>query len=545
MALTEALQWYQFARNKSAHDVDDFDQINDDLRPFWALSPSEIRRSVSRSHLGTATISIRNHNISSFRNCKGAVGWRSDSFHNITQSLMAHLPDMTIAYNCLDQPRLVVPYETIQGYLEQELGSRGMAPDAVNAWSPISNLTHIVSRTNGTNYTTEELPDDVEWKSFRTKQFMEIGSTACPPDSVARTPSLTTAESESRWKTKEGGFVTNFNLSSDLCTMGREIEQQHGYLFASASSSIGDILTPIFSECKVSVNNDILFPALMYWGEDKRYFYVEPEEQTWAQKLSKLIWRGATAGGVADVNNYFKLHRQRMVQMLNSTEIVGLDQEVPILSTADEGKTYQSAMLQPAKFAEEHTNVAFTSAMYGCVPEGCSIYDQIFRKASDAPFEEQFRYKYLIDVDGQSFSGRWRAFLQSKSLGIKSTIFREWHDQRLMAWRHFVPMDNRYDDLYGILTYFIGINQKLEGFKWNKAVPVVVPSHDDQAKQVAAQGSQWSRKVLRREDMEIYMLRLLLEYRRIVDDNRLNIGYAGDGSEMDAFDAAHPLRWED
>lgn len=458
---------------------------------------------------------------------------------------MAHLPDMTIAYNCQDQPRLVVPYDTIQEYLQKELQSRKILPDAINAWSPMSNLTYATPNTNATVEPAEPFPDDIEWKDYRTKRFMDIGSDACPPGSPARNTSISRLDSEVTWKTELGGFVSNFNLSSDLCTMSHEIEEQHGYLFASSSSSLGDVLLPIFSECKVSVNNDILFPALMYWGEDKRYYYVEPEEQTWAKKLSKLIWRGATAGGVAQADNYFKLHRQRMVQMLNSTEIVALDQQVPVLASSDSGKTYKSVMLQPAEFAKEHTNVAFTSAMYGCIPEGCSIYDQIFVKAADAPFEEQFRYKYLIDVDGQSFSGRWRAFLQSRSLGIKSTIFREWHDQRLMAWRHFVPMDNRYDDLFGILTYFLGIDLKPSGFRGKSAGTVHAPAHDDQARELAEQGSQWSRKVLRREDMEIYMLRLLLEYRRIIDDNRGNIGYAGDGSELDAFEAAHPQRWED
>lgn len=37
------------------------------------------------------------------------------------------------------------------------------------------------------------------------------------------------------------------------------------------------------------------------------------------------------------------------------------------------------------------------------------------------------------------------------------------------------------------------------------------------------------------------MFRLLLEYARIIDDNRDRIGYAGDGREMDEYDVDHPL----
>ena len=36
---------------------------------------------------------------------------------------------------------------------------------------------------------------------------------------------------------------------------------------------------------------------------------------------------------------------------------------------------------------------------------------------------------------------------------------------------------------------------------------------------------------------QIYMFRLLLEYGRIIDDNRDRIGYSGDGSELDKWDS--------
>lgn len=35
---------------------------------------------------------------------------------------------------------------------------------------------------------------------------------------------------------------------------------------------------------------------------------------------------------------------------------------------------------------------------------------------------------------------------------------------------------------------------------------------------------------------QIYTFRLLIEYARIIDDNRDRIGYSGDGGEMDLYD---------
>lgn len=40
---------------------------------------------------------------------------------------------------------------------------------------------------------------------------------------------------------------------------------------------------------------------------------------------------------------------------------------------------------------------------------------------------------------------------------------------------------------------------------------------------------------------QIYMFRLLIEYARIIDDNRDRIGYSGDGSELDKFDGVSGL----
>ena len=68
-----------------------------------------------------------------------------------------------------------------------------------------------------------------------------------------------------------------------------------------------------------------------------------------------------------------------------------------------------------------HTDVGFVD-LWGCIPN-CSFYDDVFSRKPQTSLTSQFRSKYLIDVDGHSFSGRWHAFLQSRSLGFKATIF--------------------------------------------------------------------------------------------------------------------------
>ncbi|KAA8566746.1 hypothetical protein EYC84_009276 [Monilinia fructicola] len=67
----------------------------------------------------------------------------------------------------------------------------------------------------------------------------------------------------------------------------------------------------------------------------------------------------------------------------------------------------------------------------------CPYTDPYFSLKDGQKMSQQFRSKYIPDIDGNSFSGRYRGFLLSTSLPIKATIFREWHDSRLIAWKTF------------------------------------------------------------------------------------------------------------
>ncbi|KAI4223823.1 MAG: hypothetical protein LQ349_007359 [Xanthoria aureola] len=522
--------WYRFARKKNVHNIDDFEQIMDDLRPFWAIEPKVLRNLAANmwrdDKNGVAGIHIRNHKVVKESN----KSWRSETLITLVEKIVKYLPDMDIAMNRLDQPRVVVPWEDMQAYLKKEHDTRQLRPNVKNEYT--TGMDDLL------NITTEDAPahqEDPEWFAAHGKQYMETAKLACPPESHARNHDMPKADAEALYKNRMGGVIANFNLSSDLCTMGPEIQDQHGFLYSGSTVIPTKRLVPVFGECKVNVNSDILFPANMYWKHDERYDYDEKHDDLdWEHKSDSMIWRGVTSGGAQTSDNWQKMHRQRLVRIVNST--IMANQPVRILSEQPEkpGEYENFRHFHPADFAANHTDVGFTESM-SCVPD-CAFYNDVFSMKPKAPFPEQFKQKYLVDVDGHSFSGRWHAFIESKSLGIKATIFREWHDSRLFAWRHFVPMDNRYDDVYSILTYFIGVGVPPEERAVGPTDDAYVPRHEAEGKRLANQGREWAKKVLRREDIEIYMFRLLLEYGRIMDDNRDRIGYDGDGSELDKYD---------
>ena len=535
-------EWYKYAQKNNVFNIDDFDQVMDDLRPFWALEPKTIR--LYAAHMwekegdGISGVHIRNKKVAKLT----FKSWRSETFKTLVEKFVEFLPDMDIAMNRLDQPRLVVPWEDMQKLLAKEYDTRTLPPQAMDSFTTEQMFLTDLKVKVPEDDKSERL--DPEWFNRAGRQYMELASLACPPESPARS-NLTITEADSLYKSPYGGLVTNFNLSSDLCTIGPAIQNLHGFLYSSSSVIASKLLLPVFGECKVSVNSDILFPANMYWKVDDRYDYSDKEDVHWEKKKDDIIWRGVTSGGVQLSENWSTMHRQRLVQLLNGTYMALEGREVTVVTqppTPDDrvqqSVTYENFhRFQPSLFANNHTDVGFVEA-WGCVPN-CSFYDDVFSLKAQVDLTSQFKSRYVIDVDGHSFSGRWRAFLQSKSLGLKATIFKEWHDSRLFAWRHFVPVDQRYDDLYSLLTYFIGY-----GKPGSQRPPeddyangdVYIPAHGAVAKKIADQGRDWANKVLRREDIEVYTFRLLLEYARLIDDNRDMIGYSGDGSELDKLD---------
>lgn len=96
------------------------------------------------------------------------------------------------------------------------------------------------------------------WFDASGKPYMDLASKACPPDSYARNNmTMDPAVAEAKYKFQNSsGLISNFNISSDLCTVGPAIQDLHGMLLAPATIVATKRLVPVFSECKVNVNND-------------------------------------------------------------------------------------------------------------------------------------------------------------------------------------------------------------------------------------------------------------------------------------------------
>jgi len=328
------------------------------------------------------------------------------------------------------------------------------------------------------------------------------------------------------------GYVENYTLSTSLCHQP-DLQGLHGFLIEAISTSTGDKLFPMFGSSKLTVNSEILIPATMYYNGDSR-FTIKDSLIPWSDKLDKMVWRGLGSGGRNKADNWKGFHRHRLVSMLNGSQAIAMPDNSSFIDIQNlpldlwHLETLRSEPRNEAigAWLKSWTDVAFNDL--NCFPRedtlGCSYTDYLFKPAASLTLGEQHQYKYLVDVDGNSFSGRYRDFLSSGSLPIKATLFREWHDTRLVAWKHFVPMDNRFLDIYGIMEFFLG-----------KSVPPdannrtqLVQGRDLMAKKIALDGRDWAKQVLRVEDMRVYMYRLCLEYARVMDEKRDVLGWVED-----------------
>jgi hypothetical protein len=91
-----------------------------------------------------------------------------------------------------------------------------------------------------------------------------------------------------------------------------------------------------------------------------------------------------------------------------------------------------------------------------------------------------------------------------------------------VSWFHFVPVDIRLHGLWSTLAYFAGVpNPNGADVKHSMRMN----AHTDQGEWIAEQGRKWTEVALRKEDMEIYFFRLLLEWGRLTDDRRDVLAY--------------------
>ncbi|KAM0691459.1 hypothetical protein Q7P36_010230 [Cladosporium allicinum] len=451
--------WYEFAVKYSSPVIDDFDIIDESLKPFWGLSGKEVRRRVGEVREKWFAI----------EHCESVNGNLTDGCDYLGEEVLGWLevagvwkrvPGVELLVNGLDEPRIMPG------------GAGGkVVGDGRIVWTDQSH-----SRV---------------WDDVTTGCDFDHGTFGAPISTLnSKTQALTFAS-----------FDNNKPNPLDLCRHP-EYSHMHGFWDSPMSLLTTPTPVPILSPAVLSTMGDIPFPAAAYTNEI--YAYNQTEDVAWENKVAGLYWAGANTGsfqGVTD-GDWKNHHRQRFVALVNGLGEGNKEHAYLARSLGRDGtaawRVHKSSALDESLYSVHFTDVI----QYADRTTNASIR-AYFPIHAPEPRNSSFKYTLNFDIDGNGHSGRFYRLLNSRSLPLKQTVFREWHDERLKPWLHYVPVSLGMGELPEVVRYLC---EEEEG----RALAALM----------AEEGRRWSRRALRPVDQAVYLYRLMLELARLRDPGR-------------------------
>ncbi|KAF1849632.1 glycosyltransferase family 90 protein [Cucurbitaria berberidis CBS 394.84] len=590
--------WYHYAVEQNSIVIEEFwDQIYHDLAPFWSIEPVLLRK---QAHVFSPKISIRNGKVEAHTyNVYPKLDMWADMLRTLADDENVTLPDMDIPFNVNDEPALLVPWETVDTAVSLARPMLLYSADVATNYTGMEDISRL----------TADYTFDPKWLGPRLthpdshlgpRPLWSLVRPSCPPGTPARHghvfddiwgPEGETSEVHSAAALLPvelpggtlKGYAQNWTHIVDACQQPN-LQGLHGAFVAPTAMKVATKLFPLFGDTKLSMSNEILIPGAMEWNLSASL--LDNSRVPWEEKANKIFWRGPATEGHDPARYWQRFHRHRLVSMLNATHVeiaeasihtgnestVGVDYANNFrLLPANEYHLKSQKGGQLAGWVNGRADAAFTDLKCDVDTEehGCPYMSEYFSVAKPATDDEESKYQYAIVVDGDSGDdgGDFVKCLKSEKVTLRASVYRKWYDSRIVPWQHYVPMDNTFVDLYGILEYFQGTHEDAHAHEHTKpaagmeanhrydaslsAASAGVDSqsgnephdfdhvhsasrkrdgdgHDAAAREIAEGGQEWAAKVLRKEDMLIYVYRLLLEYARIVDDKRERLGWVDD-----------------
>ncbi len=148
----------------------------------------------------------------------------------------------------------------------------------------------------------------------------------------------------------------------------------------------------------------------------------------------------------------------------------------------------------PYRGAGAHSTGSVDAGFTGiiqCEPAACKEERDAFSVVPMVDREEILKHRFLFDLDGNTFSGRFNGLLASNSLVFRMKVFEDHFDDLIRPWVHYVPVALDYSDL-------------LPNLRW-------ALEHDAEAKEIATRGRLAIQQLVTNDFHHSYMFLLLLE----------------------------------
>ncbi|KAH9947861.1 capsular associated protein [Amylocystis lapponica] len=509
-------EWWRFARDNEVLMIDEYDNIVEDLEPFWELTGEQLRqRAELAGHLSSVDLVRVEDGKSMAVNVKDGfdVSARSKGFLLMIEKFQEKLPDLILPINAMAEGRILVPWEQRQfPNLTTQAGADSIHAELSGMYSPDwrgeGNVWEAYRRTCNPGTPARQL-----FSSFRAS-------------STNRTSQLTARSEEFVFATDVGG---NYSFCQNPWA-----HYNQGHFFSDWRTI--PALFPMFSPAKAAGFSDIRIPSHYYYGQTRRYTYgwdpvnlelkaVDHMETPWEQKSDTIFWRGASTGGGSSPPGFAaQYQRHRFVRMASDRSKTN---RTVVFPDPPGSTNYVYAEVPVAALNNEVMDVAFVKVVdFYNYPGGLEALISGHRfDDGGVNLGDHWKHKYLVDIDGMGYSGRFFSFMESDSAVMKSTVYREFFSDWIQPWLHYIPLSQSYQEIYNIHAFFSGATHStLEAT--NATALHLPPSQqhtidgDRRLRRIARAGKQWKRTVGRRVDMEAYVYRLCLEYARLWADDR-------------------------
>jgi hypothetical protein len=438
--------WFEFAKTQNSFLIDEFDSIYESFSPYWQFSAATLRKNMRQASKLDKHLFLCQYEDGTF---KGDCGWQGSDIKLIMSSVAHLLPDFEFLLNEGDGSRVLLS----------------------------SNV--------------EQASQDVVFHSYDGQAIWDMLTASCPQHDNG----LSTQNFSPNISSHGLPFIQNIHQSKDIC-QHPEYAREHALFISPVDAKFTRQAVPILSQAKTSLFSDILMPSVYYYSTATGGKYNPDVDPEWSKKTDRrLYWAGSTTGGLNHKGLWRNFQRQRFVGRTSHLD----DPNETYLTETKPGiwNTYQSS---------EHLSlydIKFT-AYIQCEPQTeCEQQANLYGRHEREGRPKMYQHRLCADIDGNSYSGRWYSILRSHSTPFKQTIYREWHDDRLFPWVHYVPMSVSFDEVPELTRY---LSQTDIG--------------DKLAKEIANQGREWFQQALRWEDFQVYFFRLALEYARLLDDDR-------------------------
>ncbi|KAG5981912.1 hypothetical protein E4U55_002531 [Claviceps digitariae] len=504
-------EWYQLASGSAV--IDDFHQMDKDLEIFWTMTPATLRNRAElvASFSGIGSITVKDGQVIASDIGDDANNLEFNELINMVKKFSRHLPDMLIPVNLNHAPRVLPSWADKR--LHNQAFLQSMAKIISTRSGNESALFTDVLRPNGFSKTI----NDEIWHQTSASELRHMYLEACPSTSLVKThPHLEVGSfcSACVKPYSRGQFLDKWIRSFETCNQP-DLAYLHSFFMTDPVLPPIQKLVPLFSSFKTEGFSDILLPVSPLHTDELDH------DEPFSERKDALFW--STAVRVHSVHEEVLRgsHKSRLLHLINDPGTK--DRITMVLPLHESEDIFKS---ESVLVTEANHDLPFNVGVGDyddCSGKTCDLFKQIYGKHLDGEDPTTYRYVLLIDEDDGPPKSVLKV-LRSRSVPFISTIFQTWYSDRLTPWLHFVPIDIRYHALHATVLYFTGTANRA---KMN-GIDMYLKGRQSDAEWIAQQGQRWAARALQKKDQEIYLFRLLLEWGRLIDDQRDNIGYRKD-----------------